>query len=298
VAATDPSDVLANFSNYGATSVDVGAPGTSIYSSVLARNTVFLDDMEAGDANWAHDATDPLLDTWAVDNTGDPSYGPPFSNSGAWSFTDSPYNIVDDEWAYENNTDSWLGSFNNFNLVDQFGTKLIFWVRTDLDVPATGIPTDFLWIEGSSQHGPWFNYGGLWGSTNQTFQQVDLDFSHHDNLPDLVFRFHLTTDSSGQDDGVYIDDVILKTRDLMITGYGYFPFAGTSMAAPHVAGTIALMLSKNPSFTQAYYLGDGPTLVNYIRSILHDTAKDIGARKLDSNSGYGLVQAGEACTQF
>ena len=137
VAATDQSDVLANFSNYGATSVDVGAPGTSIYSSVLARNTVFLDDMEAGDANWAHDATDPLLDTWAVTDTGPPAsaedWGPPYSNSGAWSFTDSPFDAVDNEYDYESTTDAWLGPLNNMNLVGQFGTKLIFWIRTDLD---------------------------------------------------------------------------------------------------------------------------------------------------------------------
>jgi len=35
VAATDNKDELASFSNYGATSVDLGAPGVSIYSTVL-----------------------------------------------------------------------------------------------------------------------------------------------------------------------------------------------------------------------------------------------------------------------
>jgi len=33
VAATDPSDTLASWSNYGATTVDVAAPGVSIYST-------------------------------------------------------------------------------------------------------------------------------------------------------------------------------------------------------------------------------------------------------------------------
>jgi len=78
----------------------------------------------------------------------------------------------------------------------------------------------------------------------------------------------------------------------------YTTMSGTSMAAPHIAGTVALMLSKNPSFTQAYYLGDGHTLINYIRSTLHNTAKDLAPKNRDSNSGYGLVRAGEACIQF
>lgn len=42
VAATDQSDTLAGFSNYGATSVDVGAPGTNIYSTVLSEQYEFM----------------------------------------------------------------------------------------------------------------------------------------------------------------------------------------------------------------------------------------------------------------
>ena len=34
VTATDQNDNLASFSNYGATSVDVGAPGVNIYSTI------------------------------------------------------------------------------------------------------------------------------------------------------------------------------------------------------------------------------------------------------------------------
>ena len=139
VAATDQDDLLAGFSNYGATSVDVGSPGVSIYSSILARNQVFFADMEAGDGNWAHDAippTNPATDTWALTDTGPPPpdyWGPPYSYSGAWSFTDSPYDPIDDEWDYEPDTDSWLGLFSAIDLYGQFGTKLTFYVRADLD---------------------------------------------------------------------------------------------------------------------------------------------------------------------
>jgi hypothetical protein len=48
------------------------------------------------------------------------------------------------------------------------------------------------------------------------------------------------------------------------------------MAAPHVTGTVALMLAND---------------VTGIRQILHDTAIDLGAPGVDGYFGYGLVQA-------
>lgn len=42
VAATDLNDELANYSNYGANSVDLGAPGTSIYSTFFINDSYYL----------------------------------------------------------------------------------------------------------------------------------------------------------------------------------------------------------------------------------------------------------------
>ncbi len=53
VAALDPNYALASFSNYGATSVDVGAPGTNILST-FAGATATINDVfnNAGTLNW------------------------------------------------------------------------------------------------------------------------------------------------------------------------------------------------------------------------------------------------------
>ena len=42
VAATDQNDKLASFSNYGATSVDIGAPGVSIYSTTPSNTYMYM----------------------------------------------------------------------------------------------------------------------------------------------------------------------------------------------------------------------------------------------------------------
>ncbi len=61
---------------------------------------------------------------------------------------------------------------------------------------------------------------------------------------------------------------------------GYGGFANTSMAQPHVAGTVALMLSKNPDLLPAE-----------IDSILQTTAQDLGLAGKDNDFGAGLVRA-------
>jgi subtilisin family serine protease len=55
---------------------------------------------------------------------------------------------------------------------------------------------------------------------------------------------------------------------------------GTSMAAPHVTGTIALMLQANPSLT-----------AGEVREILEETATDVGETGRDPEHGSGLVNA-------
>ena len=57
VAATDDSDLITGFSNYGATSVDLGAPGAGILSTVPPAyvpqsGDIFFDNMESGTGNW------------------------------------------------------------------------------------------------------------------------------------------------------------------------------------------------------------------------------------------------------
>lgn len=68
---------------------------------------------------------------------------------------------------------------------------------------------------------------------------------------------------------------------------GYVYKDGTSLACPHVSGTIALMLSKDSSLT--------PTQV---REALQDTTLDLNTSGWDQYTGYGLVQADEAFSEI
>jgi len=67
------------------------------------------------------------------------------------------------------------------------------------------------------------------------------------------------------------------------TGSGYRTLSGTSMATPHVAGVVALMVQAKPNIdnTQA-------------KSILENTATDLGAEGKDNVFGAGRVNADSA----
>ena len=69
---------------------------------------------------------------------------------------------------------------------------------------------------------------------------------------------------------------ILTTRK----GTGYSAVTGTSFASPQISGVAALMLAINPKLTSAQ-----------IRTILFQTATDLGTSGKDTTYGYGLLNA-------
>ena len=63
----------------------------------------------------------------------------------------------------------------------------------------------------------------------------------------------------------------------------YLRLSGTSMAAPHVSALAALILSKNPTWSN-----------EEISSLIEYTAKDLGELGKDNEFGYGIIDAGYA----
>jgi subtilisin family serine protease len=77
---------------------------------------------------------------------------------------------------------------------------------------------------------------------------------------------------------------LIKTTILTPYSYGgYGIFSGTSAAAPHVAGVVALMLSVNPKLTR-----------DQVIKILQETSTDKGPSGRDNRYGYGIVNAQKA----
>jgi len=91
----------------------------------------------------------------------------------------------------------------------------------------------------------------------------------------------MTLDQNG--DG-YLDG-ILSTYYATRTSHSEYTFLqGTSMAAPHVSGVVALLMAR------------GFTDPNEIRQILRNTAEDLGSPGFDEYYGYGLVNSYDALT--
>jgi serine protease len=81
----------------------------------------------------------------------------------------------------------------------------------------------------------------------------------------------------GGDGGNY--QILQQTFLSNPTQFGYYPFSGTSMAAPHVSGVAGLLASR------------GITAPDQIREALQNSAIDLGTPGRDNEYGYGLINA-------
>jgi len=105
-------------------------------------------------------------------------------------------------------------------------------------------------------------------------------YSNYGSGLDIVAPGGDVLDQNG--DG-YVDGVLQETFD--VGGWGYYFWQGTSMAAPHVAGAVAVLRSAFPTATR-----------EQITAALLTTAADRGTPGYDTYYGNGLLQIDAALT--
>jgi thermitase len=223
VAAMDQAYELATFSNFGSTTVDVGAPGVNILAPI--PGPTYSDDFTSG---WT------MTGGWSYDQC---DYG-----SGPVDMLVNP-----SDWCtfgyYSNNAND--HAYKQFNLSGLLGAGISYAAFID-----TEYAYDFFRIAYKGGGGDPFVGGtlllDLTGSTFNIADTFDHDLSSCLTAT-CSFGFQLESDSSITDYGVGILDFELKTAEL--NSNNYEASDGTSFAAPHVAGLAAMIWAYNPDYT-------------------------------------------------
>jgi subtilisin family serine protease len=235
VAATNHDDALASYSNYGVNSVDVAAPGSSIYSDVpmfsLGSPIVLYGEEDFESAT----GTLPLLG-WAKGGTHSAWADTAGTGFGATnSLEDSP------GVNYANNTSSWAGHMTPVTSVKDNIYTLYFRWKGDLEDHFDYLDINYS-VDGVTWD--WVDYRtGTTGDSTEEFTDIA------ERGDQFYFGFGLSSDSSVNDEGVYLDNVKLTRAPINISSYGYAYYNGTSMAAPHVSGVAGLIKAFKPELT-------------------------------------------------
>ncbi|MFN2524960.1 MAG: S8 family serine peptidase [Actinomycetota bacterium] len=221
VAATDENDGLVAFSNFGSQSVDLGAPGTNILSTVPIKVSVFSENFETDiSARWVTGGTN---NSWGRSQDAQGFY-----------LADSPAGL------YSPNTDSWIRNSNPIPLIGTYGCNLNYFLTLEMET------NDRLLIEASTDTSNWSELHGWTGSSGGNAIFLSEDLGQFDGADQLFVRFRVVTNATDNRDGARLDDVHVRCSSAIRDGSEYSYASGTSMAAPFVAGVAALGWAAKP----------------------------------------------------
>ncbi|MDY6933915.1 MAG: S8 family serine peptidase, partial [Spirochaetota bacterium] len=270
VAALDQAYELADFSNFGSTSVDVGAPGTNIWSAYdieLIDWDVITNDYSSG---WT------LTGDWNIwDYSGDGSLYL-LRNPSDWYFSN-----------YANNADD--SAYQSFDLSGWDGAFFTSGICFDLQ---DGY--DFLNIYASPSSGnPCLDVNNLvdyWTGTTPgyndppgyyTFYPFDFDVSSCATSTGTV-GINLTSNDSVTAGGIALWNYSFSRIHLADNLYACWN--GTSMATPHVSGLAAMIWAYNPDYTYA-------DVINSVKN----GGDDVSALSGNTTTGKAVDAWGSLC---
>jgi hypothetical protein len=152
--------------------------------------------------------------------------------SGNYSITDSVNGL------YQNGANTWIRNTVPLDFSARSGCGVVYATAFSLEEGY-----DFFLIDGSTDTITWnevWGYTGYFGG-GWTFE----DFSPFDGQSEFYMRYRVMSDSVGQDDGAYVDDVSIECLSSDLSAGGFVALSGTSMAAPHVSGVAALVWAQD-----------------------------------------------------
>lgn len=257
VAATNQADQLAAFSDWGKNSVDLGAPGTEILSTYPAIEDLFGEGFEE-------------------DNF-----------EAKWSATGA-------EGGFARTSEAPLTSFG---IADSPGAAPVSGsVRESILTAAISVPAGYGGCQFSGRR--FVSLGG--GTFNQKVLEDGVSV-FNSNPPNtsgsamvsfltvpitglagssVTVRFRYTAGPSpSASSGVWLDDLKLTCYAPVSTPPAYEYLQGTSMAAPHVTGTAALLFSLRPAATVTAVRG---ALLGGVDPVASLAGKTVTAGRLDA----------------
>jgi len=259
VGAADADGRLATFSNSGATSVDLAAPGVSVLAPQVdqRRRTVWTEDFET-----------PLAGRWISGGTGD-QWGRStlWSASPTHSLADSP------DGDHAAGVDSWVETVPSLDLSGLSDCRVDYTIEKERADES---------------------YFGLWAFSEDGgldyLADLDLEsgrqsaaFGVSTGLADLHLRVTFTSNDFIAD-GLYLDDLEVHCIDLSLPATGHGLATGTSLASPLVAAAAVLRRSLHPdesvALTRAAIL-DGARVQPRLEG------KVAGNRSLDARGALG-----------